>query len=181
MSDFFNPAAWAGLDLPTALLRITALLLAGACAWAALVALLASWGPTARWARILTPRILRGVVFTAVSGGLAISPAHASDLDGLPLPARGATVQVPTDVATPVAAETPASPSASTPADAHVVVAGESLWTIAAAGLDPAAPTATVAAVANAWYDTNRDQIGDNPDLIHPGQVLEAPQTDADR
>src|SRR5689334_23483938 len=74
-------------DLPTALTRLTAAMLAAVLGWALLIAVLASCRPTARWARALTPCALRGVVFTALSGTLVMSPAHAgNDLDGLPLP-----------------------------------------------------------------------------------------------
>ena len=83
----------ASLDLSTAVNRLAALLLLAALAWAGVVAAMASWAPTARWARVITPRALRLALFTAVSSTLAISPARAGDLDGLPLPTRGATTQ----------------------------------------------------------------------------------------
>ncbi len=54
----------------------------------------------------------------------------------------------------------------------HVVVPGDCLWDIAAARLGPGA---TAAAVDRAWrllYDANRDVIGDDPNLIVPGQRL---------
>src|SRR5687768_14270717 len=147
-------------DLPTALSQLTAATLVVVGAWAALVGLLASWRPTARVARALTPRVLRTALFTTVSGTLAISPAHAdSDLDGLPFPDRGTTVQ-------PVSAGTSGE---------HVVQAGESLWTIAASALPPDAGTANVAGASAAWYDANRRTIGPDPDVIHPGQQLVAP------
>ena len=147
-------------DLPTALSQLTAAMLAVVGAWATLVGLLASWRPTARMARALTPRVLRAALFTTVTGTLAISPAHAdSDLDGLPFPDRGTTVQ----------------PVAATSSGDHVVQAGESLWTIAASGLPPDTGTADVANASAAWYDANRTTIGPDPDVIHPGQQLVAP------
>jgi len=149
------------LDLPMALHRLAACLLCVALAWSGLVAALASWQPTARWARALTPRVLHAALFTAVSGGLAISPAHAAgDLDGLPLPSRGVT-------AVPTAAET----------GAHVVAAGDCLWSIAKDALPPDAGTEATARESAAWYRRNRAVIGDDPDLILPGQVLAAPES----
>lgn len=153
-------------DLPTALSQLTAATLVVVGAWAALVGLLASWRPTARVARALTPRVLRAALFTTVSGTLALSPTHAdSDLDGLPFPDRGTTVQ-------PVSAKTSGD---------HVVQAGESLWAIAASALPPDAGAADVASASAAWYDANRTIIGPDPDVIHPGQQLRAPDVEAAR
>lgn len=56
----------------------------------------------------------------------------------------------------------------------HQVVAGDSLWEIASDALD----TDAEARVDSYWprvYETNRAVIGENPDLIRPGQVLELP------
>jgi nucleoid-associated protein YgaU len=143
-------------------MHLTGGLLAVTAMWAAMVAALDSWGPTKRWARALTPRVLRGAVFTALTGTLVISPARAAgDLDGLPLPDRGVT-------------DHPAG-IASRPPNGHVVAAGESLWTIAAGRLAPGSPASSIARQSNAWYVQNRDVIGDDPDLILPGQVLASP------
>lgn len=153
------------VDLPAALLQLTTLAFLGVAAWAALVALLASWQPTKRVAMRLTPRLVRAAVFTTVSGTLAISPAQAdSDLDGLPFPDRATT----------------AEPVASVTSD-HVVQAGESLWSIAAEALPPDATAAQVASAATAWYEANRSTIGPEPDLILPGQQLIAPDSEGAR
>ena len=154
------------VDLPAALLQLTTGVFLGVALWATLVALLASWRPTKRIAVALTPRVIRAVVFTTVSGTLAISPAHAdSDLDGLPFPDRGTTTE-PTPVST---------------GGHHVVKVGESLWTIAADALAPEATPAQVASTSAAWYDANRSTIGPNPDLILAGQQLTAPDAEATR
>lgn len=147
-------------DLPTALFHLTLAMLIAAVAWAGLVVLLASWSPTRRLARAVTPRLLRAAVFTTVAGTVAIGPAHAgSELDGLPFPDRGTTVE----------------PAAVRTLGDHVVQPGESLWTIAAAALRPDAGTADVARASAAWYDANHTTIGPDPDVIHPGQQLIAP------
>lgn len=154
------------VDLPAALLQLTTLAFLGVAAWAAFVALLASWRRTRRIAMALTPRLIRAAVFTTVSGTLAISPAHAdSELDGLPFPDRTATAE-PIPVST---------------GDHHVVHDGESLWTIAADSLPPEATAAQVARRSAAWYDANRPTIGADPDLILPGQQLAAPDAEGAR
>lgn len=58
----------------------------------------------------------------------------------------------------------------------HVVARGESLWTITRAAL---AAGASDAEIADAWplvYEANRNVIGADPGLIHPGQQLTIPR-----
>ena len=64
----------------------------------------------------------------------------------------------------------------STPAPAHTVEAGDTLWDIAAAHLTPA--DRTVASTDRYWrqvYRANRSVIGADPGLIHPGTRLDLP------
>ncbi|MDM7989823.1 LysM peptidoglycan-binding domain-containing protein [Arthrobacter sp. zg-Y877] len=56
-----------------------------------------------------------------------------------------------------------------------VVAAGDTLWSLAAAQLGPYATDAETAALWPRWYELNRDVIGPDPGLIHPGQVLAMP------
>lgn len=77
-------------------------------------------------------------------------PPSVAD-DPVPLPASGAMVH-------------------------HTIRSGESLWGIAAAHLP--AGTRGEAAIACHWpriYDANRDALGSDPDLIHPGVTLSLP------
>lgn len=72
-----------------------------------------------------------------------------------------------------------AEPAASsTEADQHTVAPGDSLWSIAARHLPADSTNADVAAAWPRWYEQNRGVIGEDPDLIHPGQVLAAPGHD---
>ncbi|MGC4944060.1 LysM peptidoglycan-binding domain-containing protein [Kribbella sp. DT2] len=57
----------------------------------------------------------------------------------------------------------------------HVVLRGESLWSIAAAELGAGASDSAVAARWPQWYAANRAVIGPDPDLLLPGQVLHSP------
>ncbi|MQA35924.1 hypothetical protein [Modestobacter roseus] len=120
-----------------------------------------------------------------------------------------ATVSAGTDLGSPVSvdwptapdADWPGSPGASSPRSGdvpdgsapdhrlpaqHVVLRGDCLWDIAAAWLartSPGAPVtdaATATAVA-AWWQANADVIGPDPDLLLPGQVLQAPPSEEPR
>lgn len=59
-----------------------------------------------------------------------------------------------------------------------VVHRGDSLWSIAARHLGPDAGDAEVARAWPQWYAANRDVIGDDPDLVLPGQILRIPTPD---
>lgn len=115
----------------------------------------------------------------ATPGPVHVDPRDHSGrvvLTGLPFPDR-ATAGTP-DAAAPHPART--SPHARHLHDAgdavHVVVRhGDSLWSIAAAHLAPGADDLEVATAWHRIYDRNRDVIGDDPDLLAPGQHLVLP------
>ncbi len=56
-----------------------------------------------------------------------------------------------------------------------VVRRGDSLWGIAARHLGPDASDAEIARAWPAWFEANRRVVGDDPDLLRPGQRLQAP------
>lgn len=55
------------------------------------------------------------------------------------------------------------------------VVAGDSLWTIAANQLGSPASDRDIALEWPRWYEANRAVLGENPDVLLPGQVLRPP------
>ncbi|ROS78510.1 LysM domain-containing protein [Cellulomonas sp. PhB143] len=77
----------------------------------------------------------------------------------------------------------PAGPAATPPAAAEapratddvVVRPGDTLWSIAADALPVDATPSDVAAATRGWYARNVDVVGDDPDLILPGQHLSPP------
>lgn len=62
------------------------------------------------------------------------------------------------------------------PAPVYLVQPGDTLWSVAAQALGEQADPAEIADWWPRWYRTNIDVIGDNPDLIHPGQELSHPE-----
>lgn len=57
----------------------------------------------------------------------------------------------------------------------HHVTEGESLWTIARDHLSAEASETQIDAAWRQWYEHNKDLIGSNPSLIHPGLELTPP------
>lgn len=158
-------AALRGDDFPAAILALISLVTCMVLAWSVLVGVLASVPALRRAAVALTPRFLRGVVLAGVAGALSVPAAQADDrgVDGLRLPDRPQS----TGVARPVVAET-----------AVVVRKGDTLWEIVRDRLGHDAGVAATARAVDRWHRTNRDVIGADPDLIHPGQRLEPPSED---
>ena len=115
--------------------------------------------------------VLAGPAASAATGPRSPLPAVAatSDFDW-----PGATTRAPliAPPAHPIAA-TPAAPSGSE----VVVHGGDSLWSITARDLGPAASTRQIAQTWPRWWAANRAVIGDDPDLIRPGLVLVRPAT----
>ncbi|UKA74141.1 LysM peptidoglycan-binding domain-containing protein [Arthrobacter sp. FW306-07-I] len=58
---------------------------------------------------------------------------------------------------------------------AVTVIAGDTLWDIVATYLGPEASDVDVALEWPRWYATNRALIGGSPDVLLPGQILQAP------
>jgi len=56
-----------------------------------------------------------------------------------------------------------------------VVHRGDNLWSIAARHLGPTATTTEISAEWHRWFAANRHVIGDDANLITPGQVLRPP------
>lgn len=164
---------------PTALLALVELALLAVAAPGALVLGLAlGRGRLARAAALALPRALRGVLVVGVVGALGVAPAHAERdvrvadplrLDGLTLPDRPVG-------GTPTPAHRATAEDRQRGAGTVVVRPGDSLWALVADHLGPDADAGELAAGTRAWYAANRDVIGSDPDLVHPGQVLVVPQ-----
>ena len=154
-----------GDDFPAAVLALISLATVAVGAWAFLVAVLASTPALRGLAVVLTPRILRGLVFAGVAGALSVPAAQAEDrgVEGLRLPDRPLVVG---------AAESVAKQST------VVVRRGDTLWAIARARLGSRADVASTAHEVDRWHARNREVIGGDPDLIHPGQRLVPPSKD---
>lgn len=88
---------------------------------------------------------------------------------------EAAVEPAPTTAGPPAGDRAARSRRATSPDTAHVVAPGESLWSIAADHLGPAADASRVAATWPRWWQANRADIGANPHLIHPGTRLIPP------
>jgi len=97
-----------------------------------------------------------------VAGARPAEPA----LDGLPLP----DLPAPRPRSSPPPDGGPASG-----AELVRVRPGDTLWSLAAARLAPAAPDSAVDRLWRGWYAANRPVIGPDPDLLQPGQLLRPP------
>ena len=122
-----------------------------------------------------------------VRRGLALSFGAGVGLAAAVLPAVAEPAAPPSDlgwtatqVVTAVPAHATAAASAPAPASASAsapvtVLAGDSLWQIAADHLGAGATDADIAGAWPRWYDANRAVVGNDPARIRPGQVLKAP------
>ena len=153
-----------GDEFPSAVLALVSVVTVAVGAWALLLAVLASTAALREVAVALTPRVLRGLLFAGVAGALSVPSAQAEDrgVDGLRLPDRPLV-----GGAEPVAEQPKV-----------VVQSGDTLWAIARARLGPSADFADTAHAVDRWHAANREVIGDDPDLIHPGQRLDPPSKD---
>ncbi|HEX7354303.1 MAG TPA: LysM domain-containing protein [Mycobacteriales bacterium] len=129
----------------------------------------------------ITPALLRQALGTGAAIGLALSPALTPTAAHAAACAPGRLPSL--DRAAPACATAPATaPAVTTPADppapSYTVVAGDTLWGLAATELRRAGQRATARQVADrwpAWWRANRAVIGDDPDLIRIGTVLTLP------
>jgi nucleoid-associated protein YgaU len=153
-----------GDEFPSAMLALISVVTVAVGAWAFLVALLSSTPALRGLAVAFTPRFLRGLVFAGVAGALSVPTAHAEDrgVDGLRLPDRPLVAGIE-----PVAKQSTV-----------VVQSGDTLWAIARARLGSSADVAATAHEVDRWYAANREAIGGDPNLIHPGQLLDPPSKD---
>lgn len=152
---------------PTVMRAILTVLLALVVCWVGVTLLVAM--VNRQLAIRIAPPIIRALLIAGLATMLT-QPVHAQEsgttsLHGLTLPDRPDTD--PTPSAQVGDDETAAS---------HRVSPGDTLWGIARHHLSAQASEAEIAQATRAWHDTNRDVIGTNPDLIHPGQDLKEPR-----
>jgi LysM domain len=101
----------------------------------------------------------------------ATVPQHQ---DAAPAPSWSPERRLPRQ--SPASGLRPALRAGSSPtSEAVVVLRGDTLWSIAARHLGPAASAADIEIEWHRWLATNREVIGDDPDLILPGQLLRLP------
>jgi len=149
-------------------------------------------GLPGRASRSALTRIAPGAVRRAVAGALGLGIVVGGMGAG---PASASAVRVPVSSSAAVAGPSldwPDSPSAevgSTPdhtvpdrpsPDTVVVRPGDTLWGLAEQALPEGATDTEVAQAWPSWWAANRQVIGDDPDLLHPGQHLQPPVSPQD-
>lgn len=81
-----------------------------------------------------------------------------------------------------VSSPKPTPPEVRAPtADGIVVHRGDTLWSIAARHLGPTVTAADIDAEYHRWFAANREVIGDDANLILPGQLLSPPRSPRSR
>ncbi|MBT2536677.1 LysM peptidoglycan-binding domain-containing protein [Arthrobacter sp. ISL-69] len=121
----------------------------------------------------LTTAVVGGVGGTASISVLPATSASGDSLD--PQWKPSAPVVDPGPLAAQPVRSARQQPASAGPV---TVVAGDSLWSIAARGLGGSpASDVDVALEWPRWYQANRAVVGDNPDVLLPGQVLRPPSS----
>ncbi|MET1000407.1 MAG: hypothetical protein ABWZ15_01240 [Acidimicrobiia bacterium] len=157
--------------------------------------------PGLRWCTAFAPRLVQRAAGVAWGASLLFAPTLAQAPAGAashppfvavdepfvrapaPAPAPTSTIAMPTIPTTAPLAEAPAPvapPTAAVPPATrhHIVVAGENLWSIAAAELAGHGETSerAVAAYWRTVVEANRAALrSGNPNLIFPGEVIALP------
>jgi nucleoid-associated protein YgaU len=119
--------------------------------------------PTSRSA-VVTPDAIDALASSptpAPSGPMVLTP-DGSDADTEPVLAEPSPPVAP-------------APSVAPESVVYTVVRGDCLWSIAARHLGTDPEASAIDAGWRAIYAANRDAIGDDPGLIHPGLVLRLP------
>jgi len=153
-----------------ALVRLASVALLACAGWGWVVAtLVVASAVRGSVSRVPAPAVVRRLLLaacgTALSTGMAAglaTPALAagggSSLAGLPFPDRAVAAQ-----------------PRHRPVETVTVGPVDTLWSLAASRLPADASEATIATACRRLYQLNRAVIGDDPDLIQPGQRLALP------
>jgi nucleoid-associated protein YgaU len=186
MPALLSPAAAADPTAP--LVALAALVAWALIAWLSLVGVLTLAGrlpgvagrAAAGAARRIAPAAVRRVVAMAL--GVTLTTGVAGNVTAYAAPPEPRPVAASLDW--PTAAPTPELDWSAAPllarrvSDETVVVRpGDSLWAIAAAHLPEDAAGVAVANAWPAWWAANRDAVGPDPGLIHPGLHLTPPSS----
>lgn len=132
------------------------------------------WQPTAPGAAAVDPAPGPGPAPVA-TGGWGPSDADAAPGAEVPAEPPGAHGAEPPSTATASAVRRDAARPGPAPDGSVVVHRGDTLWDIAARWLGGSPADADVLAATVRWHEANREIVGDDPDVVLPGQVLRPP------
>lgn len=168
-------ASLSSAQLPNLLQFLVQCACVAVCGWVAMVCLIGPWN--FRLVRLLAPRWSLPLII-AIFGFTPTAANADTSLDGLRLPDRTSFSAPPPPVAPASSAVSSTRTTSSEPVDQVVVVAGDSLWSLAQRQLPTGSSPQQIATAVTKWHELNRSTIGDNPDLIYPGQTLNVPKVD---
>ncbi|GGC87525.1 hypothetical protein GCM10011512_13090 [Tersicoccus solisilvae] len=117
-------------------------------------------------AAVAAPTVTSAPILTAAGGVAAPRPDPGADPWFVP---RAPAVQDETLLVRPPTRTTPTNGTTAT------VMAGDTLWSLAARQLGPLATDLEIARQWPRWHELNREVIGPDPGLIRPGQILQVP------
>lgn len=136
-----------------------------------------------------TPRASGEPLTTAPENATEPEPSSAPEQGPLPEPAGTPVAAPPSTFHPGWQPATPATDPGMLAAPAHraavgepghrdegvIVHAGDTLWDIAARHLGPGVSDLDIARQWPRWYEANRGVIGQDPDVLLPGQILQPP------
>jgi nucleoid-associated protein YgaU len=120
---------------------------------------------------VVEPQSFQAVQTELLKEGL-IRPRTGAGATAVPMPPQPAPATAAPPAAPPAPA--PADPAPAAPTTVTVAV-NDSLWKIAKARLGAGASDVEIDAYSRRLYEANRALIGDDPDIIMPGVVLQLP------
>lgn len=160
---------------PTGVVDRLAVVLLAVTALSSFSAAAPACATTAAAAPVAAATTFTGDGLTAADDAKTAAASNDSCVDGVPAPGWVPDRPTRTDQVARACAPLITGKPVADDSGEVVVRRGDTLWSIAAAHLGPHADARAIAAEWPRWYDTNKEVIGDDPDLLMIGIRLQLP------